>query len=150
MQGLNDLYSFQAHALQENRIRHAHDHLMQNSESILEAQEEFRAQQASIFAALDKLYVLHNAILVESRFIKAFFYCCITFLIYMLTSAKQTFGIRGQLYFGLGITLMLEIAIIKLGAYDFNRQFWVMSKVLLVRSVFLAAATVQILHSIFT
>lgn len=64
-------------------------------------QEEFRARQANIFAALDKLYVLHNAILVESRFIKAFFfYCCIAFLIYMLTSAKQTFDIRGKLYLG--------------------------------------------------
>lgn len=64
-------------------------------------QEEFRAKQASIFAALDKLYVLHNAVLVESRFIKAFFfYCCITFLVYLLTSAKQTFAIRGHLYFG--------------------------------------------------
>jgi hypothetical protein len=64
-------------------------------------QEEFRAKQANIFAALDKLYVLHNAILVESRFIKAFFfYCCVVFLLYLLTSAKQTFAIRGQLYFG--------------------------------------------------
>ena len=65
-------------------------------------QEEFRAKQANIFAALDKLYILHNVILAESRFIKAFFfYCCIVFLIYMLTSAKQTFSIRGQLYFGI-------------------------------------------------
>jgi hypothetical protein len=65
-------------------------------------QEEFRAKQANIFAALHKLYILHNAILVESRFIKAFFfYCCTVFLIYMLTSTKQTFSIRVQLYFGM-------------------------------------------------
>ncbi|KAL6657397.1 hypothetical protein ACP70R_005177 [Stipagrostis hirtigluma subsp. patula] len=174
MRGLNDLHSFQAQALEESRdtiqklahfgrqqqeellarqeqIRHAHDHLIQNSQSILEAQEEFRAKQANIFAALDKLYVLHNAILVESRFIKAFFYyCCVAFLIYMLTSAKQTFPIRGQLYFGLCVTIMLEVGVIKLGADDFSCQFWVLSKVLLLRSVFLAAAVVQILHSIFT
>ncbi|KAK3126016.1 hypothetical protein QOZ80_7BG0612750 [Eleusine coracana subsp. coracana] len=174
VRGLTDLYSFLAKALDESRetiqklanfgqqqqqellvrqeeIRHAHDHLIQNSHFILEAQEEFRAKQANIFAALDKLYVLHNAILVESRFIKAFFfYCCISFLIYMLTSAKQTFAIRGQLYFGLCITIVLEIGIIKLGADDFNRQFWVLSKVLLLRSVFLAAAVAQMLHSIFT
>ena len=63
--------------------------------------EEFRAKQANIFAALDKLYVLHNAILVESRFIKAFFfYYCIMFLIFMLISAKQTFLIKGYLYLG--------------------------------------------------
>uniref|UniRef100_A0A0E0LPI3 Uncharacterized protein n=1 Tax=Oryza punctata TaxID=4537 RepID=A0A0E0LPI3_ORYPU len=174
MEGLNHLYSFQAQALQESRetiqklaqfgrqqqeellsrqeqIRHSHDDLMKNSESILEAQEEFRAKQASIFAALDKLYVLHNAVLVESRFIKAFFfYCCITFLAYMLTSAKQTFAIRGHLYFGLCITLVLEIVVIKLGADDFSKQSLIMSKVLFIRSVFLAAAAAQILHSIFT
>ncbi|KXG35721.1 hypothetical protein SORBI_3002G217300 [Sorghum bicolor] len=125
MDGLNKLHSSQAKALEESRetiqklaqfgqrqqeellsrqeeIRKAHEHLILNSHSILEAQEEFRAKQANIFAALDKLYILHNAILAESRFIKAFFfYCCIVFLIYMLTSAKQTFGIRGQLYFGI-------------------------------------------------
>lgn len=174
MDGLNELHSFQAQALEESRetvqrlaqfgqrqqeellsrqeeIRQAHEHLIQNSHSILEAQEEFRAKQANIFAALDKLYILHNAILAESRFIKAFFfYCCIVFLVYMLTSAKQTFSIRGHLYFGLCFTLLLEIGLIKLGADDFDRQFWVMSKVFLVRMAFLGAATVQILHSIFT
>ncbi|CAL5061137.1 unnamed protein product [Urochloa decumbens] len=172
--GLSDLHGFQARALEESRetiqnlanfgrrqqeellarqqeIRNSHDHLIQNSHSILEAQEEFRAKQANIFAALDKLYVLHNAILVESRFIKAFFfYCCVAFLIYMLTSAKQTFGIRGQLYFGLCVTIMMETGVIKLGSDAFNAQFWIMSKVLLLRSVFLVAAVVQILHSIFT
>ncbi|KAL6656092.1 hypothetical protein ACP70R_006918 [Stipagrostis hirtigluma subsp. patula] len=174
MEGLNNLHIFQAQALEESRetvqklaqfgqrqqeellsrqeqIRQAHDHLIQNSHSILEAQEEFRAKQANIFAALDKLYILHNAILAESRFIKAFFfYCCVVFLIYMLTSAKQTFSIRGQLYFGLCITLLLEIGLIKLGADDFDKQYWVMSKVFLVRLVFLGVATIQILHAIFT
>ncbi|KAM0876728.1 hypothetical protein ACQ4PT_035988 [Festuca glaucescens] len=174
MEGLNSLYSFQSQALEESRetmeklaqfgqrqqeellskqeqIREAHDHLIQNSHSILEAQEEFRAKQANIFAALDKLYILHNAILAESRFIKAFFfYCCIVFLIYMLTSAKQTFSIRGQLYFGLCITLLLEMGLIKIGAGNFDNQFWVLSKVFLVRMAFLTAATIQILHSIFT
>ncbi|TKW36372.1 hypothetical protein SEVIR_2G436300v4 [Setaria viridis] len=174
MRGLNELHGFQAEALEENRetiqklahfgrrqqeellarqeeIRNAHEHLIHNSHSILEAHEEFRAKQANIFAALDKLYVLHNAILVESRFIKAFFfYCCIAFLIYMLTSAKQTFDIRGKLYIGLCVTVMLEIGVIKLGADSFNNQFWILSKVLLVRSVFLAATVVQILRSIFT
>ncbi|WVZ85493.1 hypothetical protein U9M48_032415 [Paspalum notatum var. saurae] len=160
MEGLNNLHKFQAQALEESRetiqklaqfgqrqqeellskqeqIRQAHEHLIQNSHTILEAQEEFRAKQANIFAALDKLYILHNAILSETRFIKAFFfYCCIVFLIYMLTS--------------LCITLLLEAGLIKLGADDFDKQFWVMSKVFLVRMVFLGAAALQILHSIFT
>ncbi|KAJ1270831.1 hypothetical protein BS78_06G081300 [Paspalum vaginatum] len=174
MEGLNNLHKFQIQALEESRetiqklaqfgqrqqeellskqeqIRQAHDHLIQNSHTILEAQEEFRSKQANIFAALDKLYILHNASLYETRFIKAFFfYCCIVFLIYMLTSTKQTFNIRGKLYFGLCITLLVEAGLIKLGADDFDRQFWVMSKVFLLRMVFLGAATLQILHSIFT
>ncbi|XP_044322312.1 protein GAMETE EXPRESSED 1 isoform X2 [Triticum aestivum] len=136
----------------QEQLRRAHDHLMHNSESILQAQEEFSAKQANIFAALDKLYVLHNAILVESRFIKAFFfYSCVVFLLYLLTSAKQTFAIRGQLYFGLCITLVVEVALIRLGAADdeLTRPFWIVSKVLLLRAAFLAAAAAQILHAIF-
>jgi hypothetical protein len=51
---------------------------------------------------------------------------------------------------GLCITLVLEIGLIKVGADDIDKQFWVMSKVFLIRMVFLGVATVQILHSIFT
>lgn len=42
------------------------------------------------------------------------------------------------------------MGLIKIGADDFDKQFWVMSKVFLVRMVFMGLATVQILHSIFT
>jgi hypothetical protein len=45
---------------------------------------------------------------------------------------------------------MLEIGVIKVGADNFNNQFRILSKVMLVRSVFLAATVVQILRSIFT
>lgn len=51
---------------------------------------------------------------------------------------------------GLCITLVLEIGLIKIGADNSDKQFWVMSKVFLVRMLFLGVATVQILHSIFT
>ena len=51
---------------------------------------------------------------------------------------------------GLCITLLLEMGLIKFAAGNFDNQFWVMSKVFLVRLLFLAAATIQILHSIFT
>ncbi|VAI32418.1 unnamed protein product [Triticum turgidum subsp. durum] len=145
MDGLTSLHTFQSQALEESR------ETLEKLALFGQRQEEFRAKQANIFAALDKLYILHNAILAESRFIKAFFfYCCIVFLIYMLTSAKQTFSIRGQLYFGLCITLLLEMGLIKFAAGNFDNLFWVLSKVFLVRLLFLAAATIQILHSIFT
>nr|CAD1826128.1 unnamed protein product [Ananas comosus var. bracteatus] len=174
LEGLDFLRKFQSQALEESRdtiqklaelgqkqqdelllrqeqIQQAHDRLIENSQSILAAQEEFELKQARIFSALEKLFALHNAILVESRFIKSFiFYSCLIFLLYMLTSAKQTFGIRGRLYFGLCITLIVELGILKIGDDDFNKQAWITSKVFLARWAFLAAAAVQILHSIFT
>jgi hypothetical protein len=51
---------------------------------------------------------------------------------------------------GLCITLLLEMGLIKIGAGDFDNQYWVLSKVFMVRMALLAAATIQILHSIFT
>ena len=54
-----------------------------------------------MFAALDKLYSLHSAILVESRLIKAFFlYFLSIFVLYVLTSTKQTYTVRPRLYIG--------------------------------------------------
>lgn len=46
--------------------------------------------------------------------------------------------------------LALEIGLMKIGADDFDNQFWVMSKVCFVRMVFLGVTIVQILHSIYT
>ncbi|MCL7037692.1 hypothetical protein MKW94_024259, partial [Papaver nudicaule] len=122
LEGLDFLTKFQSQALEESRaslqsladfgrkqqeellrrqeqLQQAHDHLIENSKSILAAQEEFESKQASMFLALDKLFTLHNAILLESRSIKAFFfYSFVIFLLYMLTSAKQTYGMRARLY----------------------------------------------------
>jgi hypothetical protein len=52
---------------------------------------------------------------------------------------------------GLCVTLVVEVALIRLGAAadDLTKPFWVVSKVLLLRSAFLAAAAAQILHAIF-
>jgi hypothetical protein len=63
----------------------------------------------------------------------------------MHDSLMTSFGMAGMC-----TTLALEIGLIKIGADDFDKQFWVMSKVFLVRMVFFGLATVQILHSIFT
>ncbi|BBG99701.1 gamete expressed protein 1 [Prunus dulcis] len=57
----------------QQQLQQVHDHLMENSKSILAAQESFESKQASMFIALDKLFTLHNAMLLESRLIKAFF-----------------------------------------------------------------------------
>ncbi|CAL9189039.1 unnamed protein product [Musa hybrid cultivar] len=174
LEGLDFLTKFQSQALEESRdtlqrlaelgnkqqeelllgqeqIQQAHDRLIRNSQSILAAQEEFETKQANIFAALDKLFALHNAILVESRFMKAFFfYSCVIFLLYMLTSTKQTYSIRARLYLGLCTTFVLEVLIVRFGGDDFDQQSRIMSKVFLTRSSFLVASTIQIIHSLFT
>lgn len=73
-----------------------------------DVQEEFEKKQANVFAALEKLFTLHNTFLAESRFIKSFlFYSCVIFLLYMLTSTKQTFSIRARLYIGMHVFLLI-------------------------------------------
>ncbi|CAN8252914.1 unnamed protein product [Cochlearia groenlandica] len=88
-------------AKRQEQLQQVHDHLFENSKSMLAAQEAFEAKQASMFVALDKLFALHNAMLLESRVIKAFFiYFLSIFVIYMFTSTKQTYTIRPSLYIG--------------------------------------------------
>lgn len=141
----------------QTQIKVAHDQLIRNSKSILEAQEQFESKQATIFNALDKLFALHNAILMESRFIKSFFfYCSVIFLLYMLTSAKQTYSVRARLYVGLCATIAFELWIIRFQGGDHDHDHlqidssWVNSKIFLARSFFLLAALVQIFYSIYS
>ncbi|KAF6166977.1 hypothetical protein GIB67_030670, partial [Kingdonia uniflora] len=135
---------------QQEELQQAHDHLVENSKSILAAQEVFESKQANIFKALDKLFTLHNTILLESRSIKAFFfYSLAIFMLYMLTSAKQTYGVRARLYLGLCATFLLEFMLVRVGG-DLDQQAWIASKILIARSSFLVIAAIQILHSIFT
>ncbi|KAJ4957037.1 hypothetical protein NE237_013820 [Protea cynaroides] len=171
LEGLNFLTNFQSQALEESRatlqklaefshkqqeellqrqqqLQQAHDQLAVNSKSILAAQEAFELKQASMFVALDKLFTLHNAMLLESRSIKAFFFYSLTiFVLYMLTSTKHTYCVRARLYLGLCVTSLIELAIYRFLDYDLNQQtgiiFWA-------RSSFLFVASLQILHSIFT
>ncbi|KAI3864146.1 hypothetical protein MKW98_031738 [Papaver atlanticum] len=173
LEGLDFLTKFQSQALEESRaslqtlaefgqmqqeellsrqeqLQQAHDHLIENSKSILAAQEEFETKQASMFLELDKLFTLHNAILLESRAIKAFFfYSFVIFLLYMLTSAKQTYGMRARLYLGLCAIFLVEFTMCRFGV-DLDQQVWIASKVTLARSSFLVAAAVQLLFSIFS
>ena len=65
-----------------------------------------------MFIAVDKLFALHNAMLLESRLIKAFFvYCISIFIIYMFTSTKQTYKVRPWLYIGMSDYFYLFIYI---------------------------------------
>ncbi|KAB1208697.1 Protein GAMETE EXPRESSED 1 [Morella rubra] len=169
--GIQSLAKFQSQALEESRdilqqvakfgheqqeevlqrqeqLQRAHDHLAENSNSILAAQEAFEQKQATMFLALDKLFTLHNALLLESRLIKAcFVYSIAIFILYMLTSTKSTYSVRPQLYVGLCLTFLIESAILRFMRNDIEQQTWMIN---LVRSIFAILASIQILHAICT
>ncbi|XP_059451305.1 protein GAMETE EXPRESSED 1 [Corylus avellana] len=172
LKGLQILTKFQSDALEESRsllqqlaeyghsqqeellerqeqLQRVHDHLMENSKSMLAAQESFESKQASMFIALDKLFALHNAILLESRLIKVFFvYCISIFIIYMFTSTRQTYKVRPWLYIGLSGTFFIEVAILRVTTNDnIERNSWIIK---MVRSLFVLLASIQILHAICT
>lgn len=171
LKGLQFLTEFQSEALEESRgtlqqlaeygrrqqedllqrqeqLQLVHNHLIENSKSILEAQEAFESKQATMFVALDKLFALHNAMLLESRIIKAFFlYSLSIFIIYMFTSTKQTYTVRPWLYIGLCITFVIEVFILRFTTMGIEEQAWIIN---LFRSVFALAAFAQLLYAIFT
>ncbi|WCJ26150.1 gamete expressed protein 1 [Euphorbia peplus] len=172
LKGLQILTEFQSEALEESRghlqrlaeygrkqqeeilerqeqIQKIHDNLIENSKSILAAQEVFESKQAVMFVALDKLFALHNALLLESRIIKSFFiYSMAIFIIYMFTSTKQTYTVRARMYVGLCATFLTEIAMLRLFATSkIEEQAWLTN---VVRCVYVGVACVQFLHSIYT
>ncbi|CAN4126344.1 unnamed protein product [Withania somnifera] len=171
LDGLQRLSQFQSQALEESRgtleqlvqfgheqqedllrrqkqLQQTHDHLVEKSKSILAAQETFESKQASMFLALDKLFTLHNAMLLESRAIKAFLlYSVSIFLLYMFTSTKQTYDVRPRLYIGLVLTFLIELAILRYGTNKMENQAWIVS---IVRSLFVLLASFQLLYSIWT
>ncbi|XP_042518390.1 protein GAMETE EXPRESSED 1-like [Macadamia integrifolia] len=174
LEGLNSLTNFQSQALEESRaalqklaefsrkqqeelqqqqqqLQQAHDQLVENSKSILAAQEAFESKQARIFVALDKLFTLQNAMLMESRSIKTFFFYALTiFVVHMLTSTKHTYCVRARLYLGLSATFLIELAIMRFFDYDLNQQTGIASKVHWARWSFSIISFIQILYSIFT
>ncbi|KAL5701863.1 hypothetical protein ACHQM5_027154 [Ranunculus cassubicifolius] len=173
IEGLDFLTKFQSQALEESRssleslaefgkkqqeellrrqeqLQLAHDHLVENSRNILQAQEAFESKQANMFMALEKLFVLHNSILRESRLIKSFcYYFFAIIILYMLTSTKQTYCVRARLYLGLCGLFIAELAIIRF-CDDLDQQTWIASKISMARLSFLVIASIQILFSIFT
>ncbi|KAI7757798.1 hypothetical protein M8C21_029174 [Ambrosia artemisiifolia] len=131
----------------QEQLKQAHDHLFENSKTILAAQETFESKQASMFLAIDKLLTLHNALLLESRVIKAFLvYSISIFIIFMFTSTKQTYGVRPRLYIGLCVTYFIEVVVLRYGN-DIEQEAWIIRTV---RLSFLLLASCQLLHAIYT
>ncbi|KAL4567936.1 hypothetical protein LXL04_023532 [Taraxacum kok-saghyz] len=131
----------------QEQLKLAHDDLVKNSKTILAAQETFESKQASMFLAIEKLFALHNAILLESRFIKSFLvYSILIFTLYMFTSTKQTYNVRSRLYIGLCATFLIEIMVLRYGN-EIEQQAWIIS---FVRLIFVFLASCQLLYAIFT
>ncbi|KAF8398897.1 hypothetical protein HHK36_014761 [Tetracentron sinense] len=174
LEGLEFLTKFQSQALEESRatlenltkfghkqheellrrqeqLQQAHDHLVNSSNSILAAQEAFESKQENMFIALDKLFTLHNAILLESRSLKAFlYYSFAIFIVYMVTSTKRTYNVRLQLYLCLCASFLCETAIVWFAANDLDQQTWVESKLWWARRIFLSVTVIQFLYACFT
>ncbi|KAJ6370815.1 hypothetical protein OIU77_001342 [Salix suchowensis] len=171
LKGLQLLTQFQSEALEESRsmlqhfaeyghkqqeellqrqeqLQKVHDHLVENSNSILAAQEAFESKQASMFISLEKLFALQNAMLLESRIIKTFvLYTASIFIVYMFTSTKQTYTIRARLYVGLVATFLAEVAMLRLTTNSMERQTWLIN---VFRLLYGILASIQFLHAIFT
>ncbi|KAL9245965.1 hypothetical protein vseg_019555 [Gypsophila vaccaria] len=171
LEGLQSLTKFQSEALQESRITleqivgfargqhqelmqqqeqllQAHDRLASNSKSMLEAQEAFESKQASMFTAIDKLFALHSAMLLESRLIKAFFvYSLLIIVIFMFTSTKQTYSVRFRLYIGLCIAFAVECGILQYTSTEIEQKTRVRT---VVRSLLCTYAVLQLCYSFIT
>ncbi|XP_074275304.1 protein GAMETE EXPRESSED 1-like [Silene latifolia] len=171
LDGLRSLTNFQSEALQESRVTlqqiigfaqgqhqelmkqqeqilQAHDRLASNSKSMLEAQEAFESKQATMFTAIDKLFALHNAILLESRLLKAFLvYSLLILVIYMFTSTKQTYSVRCRLYLGLCLAFALECGILQFTSTQVEQKTRLTT---IIKSLLGAYAVLQLCYSFIT
>ncbi|EPS69046.1 hypothetical protein M569_05723, partial [Genlisea aurea] len=134
--------------LRQEQLQQTNDQLAENSQRILTAQEVFESKQAGMLSALEKLFALHNALLVESRLIKIFIiYSLLIFVLYMFTSMKQTYSIRPRLYLGLCATFSIEVGIIRSTGCSLEQQTWLVRST---RSLFLILAAAQFLYALYT
>ncbi|KAL8160993.1 hypothetical protein V2J09_012482 [Rumex salicifolius] len=150
LQGLQELAQGQHEKLlnQQDQLLKAHEHLAEKSRSILAAQETFESKQANMLMALDRLFALQKALLLESRLIKTcFVYIIIIFLAYMFTGAKQTHTVRFKLYIGLSVSFLLEFTSLRLISFDGAQQSRLINAIRL-SYVFFSGA--QLLYSYFT
>uniref|UniRef100_A0A803KWU5 Cytochrome P450 n=1 Tax=Chenopodium quinoa TaxID=63459 RepID=A0A803KWU5_CHEQI len=167
LQGLQSLTDFQSKALQESRatlqqmvgfaqgqhrelkeqqeqLLQAHNLLASNSKSMLEAQETFESKQANMFTAIDKLFALHNSMLLESRLIKAFFiYSLLIVVFYMFTSTKQTYSVRCRLC----TAFTIECGILQFTSIEIEKKTRLRT---IVKSLLGAYAVIQLLYAFVT
>ncbi|KAI3870708.1 hypothetical protein MKX03_005393 [Papaver bracteatum] len=148
---LQTLADFSRHQQEEllkgqEQLRLAQDQIVEESKSILAAQEAFRAKQANMLLELDRHFTLINRILLDTGLIKAcLFYPFVLFVLSVLTSFKRTHHMRGWLLLGLAVTFFVEIS---------SRMYWygldLDKQVTMGKNSFLVAAVLWLLYSAFT
>nr|XP_043631080.1 protein GAMETE EXPRESSED 1-like [Erigeron canadensis] len=130
----------------QDQLKQNNHKLLENSKAVLAAQENFESKQANMFLAINNLFTLHNAILLESRVIKAFMiYSVFIYILYMFTNTKQTYNVRCRLYTGLCVTFFIEFLVFRYG-FDIEKQAWIIN---IVRLIFAVLASCQLVYAIY-
>ncbi|KAI3978585.1 hypothetical protein MKX01_015760 [Papaver californicum] len=134
---LQTLADFSRHQQEEllkgqEQLRLAQDQIVEESKSILAAQEAFRSKQASMLMELDRHFTLISRILLDTGLIKAcMFYPFVLFILSMLTRLAVIFlvEISSRMYwYGLDLDKQLTIS----------------------KNSFLVVAALRLLYSAFT
>ncbi|XP_024516958.1 protein GAMETE EXPRESSED 1-like isoform X1 [Selaginella moellendorffii] len=136
---------------ESKRLHEMHQRLADGSEAILKAQEVFASKQALIFTSLERLFALHNAILTESRTVKAvLFYVPVAILIYLITGTRQTSNGRVVLYAGLCLSFAAEFWSLRLPKSSPYYQHEYLTNALYIRGTYAVAAILYVFYCILT
>ncbi|PWA91539.1 gamete expressed protein 1 [Artemisia annua] len=121
------------------------EELIQRIEQLKKDHEYLAEKSKTILAA--QLSTLHNAYVLDARLVKSFFlYFMIIITLHMLTSTRQTYSIRSRLYIELGVTLLIELAVLRYGN-DIEQQPWIIDNI---RLLFITLASCQLIYAIYT
>ncbi|KAI3992941.1 hypothetical protein MKX01_009684 [Papaver californicum] len=130
----------------QEQLRLAQDQIVEESKSILAAQEAFRSKQASMLMELDRHFTLINRILLDTGLIKAcMFYPFVLFVLSVLTSFKRTHHMRGWLLLGLAVIFLVEIS-----SWMYWYGLYLDKQVTIGKNSFLVVAALRLLYSAFT
>ncbi|KAL2612105.1 hypothetical protein R1flu_023797 [Riccia fluitans] len=177
MEGLTELQRSQVEAIEESRasmqelaaeaynhqqefkkwqseLDEMHRRLANGSTAMLKAQESFVLKQAAVFTTLEKLFTLHNDILLESRTFKtALVYFLGGIFVFFATTTRHTQNARLVLLVGLLMALGFEVTLIMKKAErvpEAARFVWLQYRIFWVRTGYGIFALGILLYSIFT
>ncbi|KAL3693233.1 hypothetical protein R1sor_006884 [Riccia sorocarpa] len=138
----------------QSELDEMHLRLANGSTAMLKAQESFIMKQAAVFTMLEKLFGLHNDILLESRAFKtAFVYFLGGIFVFFSTTTRHTQNARLVLLFGLLLALGFEVTLVWRKADrvpEAIRFAWLQYRIFWVRTGYVIFAVGLLLYSILT